>query len=67
MRFPPAEEAGRGAELLQQQGEDVAPPPRQPLHMSPVGKMEGLSLGEGVATTATPKEAAAKKGSSGQK
>ncbi len=64
-----SEEAGRGKELLQEPTVQDAPPPpkKQTASTIPAAEMKGLSLGDGAPTAATEKEAAAKKGLSGQK
>ena len=63
-----AEEAGRGKELLQEPAAQEAPlPPKHQPASVPAAAMKGLSLGDGAPTATTEKEAAAKKGTSGQK
>ena len=66
-----AEEAGRGRELLQEPvSVEAKPPPLpkpHPASSEPVQEMKGLSLGDGAPTLSTAKEAAAKRGASGQK
>ena len=67
-----AEEAGRGRELMQEPAVQKTPPQPTLKHSSPPtsvpeAAMKGLSLGDGAPTASTAKEAAAKRGISGQK